>query len=123
MYKSVKEVRVTYFRKIKRVDIDEIKDNSLVYIKIVSPLNYGVRDCAFYGKVLKKTNKYFDILQYCDAITDNWNTEQILLKENNKNRFTKRWAKKRIIELYLVDYEEKTVIKEIYTNNNKHCEK
>lgn len=123
LYKYEKNVIVTYFKKLKKVNIDEINENSLVYLKINSPLNYGVRNYSFYGKILKKTDDFFYILLYCDAITDNWNTKQILLKENNKNRFTKRWSKKRIIELYLVDYYEKTVKKEFYTSNIKYSEK
>lgn len=94
LYKNEKDVNVTYFTKIKKIDIDELKDNSLIYLKVKSPLNYGIKYWAFYGKLLKRTNKFFDILQYCDDTTDSWNTEQILLKEKNKIKFTKRWAKK-----------------------------
>lgn len=117
MHKYKKEVGITYFKKEYKTTIDDVNVGDIIFIKVKSPLNYGISEIPFYGKLVKKTKYYFDILEYYGQFDiDNWHTEQINLKENNPKKYTKRWAKKSIIEIYNVSTEEKTEIKEFYTN-------
>ena len=44
------------------------------------------------------------------------NTEQIRNYEKNQKKYTKRWAKKSIIEIYLVKTKEKKELREYETN-------
>lgn len=118
MYKYKKKVNITYFSKIKESNIEDIAEGNTIFIKVKSPLNYGVREWFYYGRLIKKTNNFFDILEYFgNTNIDNWETEQIKMKENNPKKYTKRWAKKSIIEIYLVNTVEKIEIKEFETNN------
>ena len=115
MYKYTKEVNVTYFEKQKKITIDEVTEGEVIYLKVHSPLNYGIRECSYYGKLIKKTNLFFDILEYNTGL-DNLNTEQIRNYEKNQKKYTKRWAKKSIIEIYLVKTKEKKELREYETN-------
>ena len=113
MEKYTKIVNVTYFIKEKEIDIDD-SINKIVYLEVDSPLNYGMRTWKYYGRIVKVTKCYFEILEYCTAQVDNWNTEQILIKE--KKHSSKKWAKKSIQKLYEVKTEEKIEEKEYYKN-------
>lgn len=116
MEKYAKKVKITYFEKTKKVDISNINDNSIVYLKVKSPLSYGIRELGYYGKILHKTQKYFDILEYCIAETNYWYSDEILKRENQVKKYTKRWAKKSVKEIYLVSTHVKEEIKEFYKN-------
>ena len=116
MYKYQKEVNITYFRKVKKAVINEVNEGEIIYLKVRSPLNYGIRDWDYYGKLIKKTNLYFDILVYTTGL-DNWNTKEIKRYERNQKQYTKRWAKKSVIEVYLVQTQEKKELLEYYTND------
>lgn len=117
MRKYKKEVDITYFKKDKKVQIDEISVGQLIYLKIESPLNYGVSDWYFYGKLVKVTKQYFEILIYCDAYRINdWHTQQIEMKEQSPEKYTKKWAKKRIKEIYTIKTERKVEVREYETN-------
>lgn len=118
LYKYIKEESITYFEKVKPISIDDVVANDIVYLKIESPLRYGVRELKYYGKIIKITKEYFYILTYCNAVTNDWKTSQIELLENNLKKYTKQWSKKRILELYLVKTKVKNEIRE-YTTNNK----
>ena len=54
MEKYAKKVKITYFEKTKKVDISNINDNSIVYLKVKSPLSYGIIELGYYGKILHK---------------------------------------------------------------------
>lgn len=71
---------------------------------------------GYYGKILHKTQKYFDILEYCIAETNYWYSDEILKRENQVKKYTKRWAKKSVKEIYLVSTHVKEEIKEFYKN-------
>lgn len=116
MYKYQKEVNITYFKKVKKAVINEVNEGEIIYLKVRSPLNYGIRDWDYYGKLIKKTNLYFDILVYTTGL-DNWNTKEIKRYERNQKQYTKRWAKKSVIEVYLVQTQEKKELLEYYTND------
>lgn len=116
MYKYHKEVNITYFKKVKKAVINEVNEGEIIYLKVRSPLNYGIRDWDYYGKLIKKTNLYFDILVYTTGL-DNWNTKEIKRYERNQKQYTKRWAKKSVIEVYLVQTQEKKELVEYYTND------
>lgn len=123
LYKYTREVSITYFEKIKSVSIDDINVNDIVYIKIESPLKYGIRELQYYGRIVKKTKEYFYILPYCNAVTSDWKTSQIELLEKNQKRYIKQWSKKRIIELYLVKTKIQTEIREYATSNKENMGK
>lgn len=117
MCKYKKEIETTYFKKVNKTTIDDVNVGNIIFIKVKSPLNYGIREIPYYGRLVKKTKYYFDILEYYGQFDiDNWHTEQIKIKEKNPEQYTKRWAKKSIKEIYNVITEEKTEIKELYTN-------
>ena len=101
------------FNKEKEIDINDSL-NKIVYLEVDSPLNYGMRTWEFYGRIVKVTKCYFEIINYCTADVDNWNTEQILIKEQEQT--SKKWAKKSIRKLYEVKTEERTEEKEYYKN-------
>lgn len=108
----IKKVNITYFIKNKKITIEDVNIGDIVFVKVKSPLNYGIREVPYYGKIMKKTNCYFEILEYYGGFDlDNWKTEQIKLKENNKEKYTKKWAKKSILEMYSIKTEEKVEIR------------
>lgn len=113
MEKYTKRVNVTYFIKEKEIDIND-SINKIVYLEVDSPLNYGIRSLEYYGRIVNVTKCYFEIIQYCTAQVDNWNTDQILLKEQRK--CSKKWAKKSIRKLYKVKTKEKNEEREYYKN-------
>lgn len=117
LYKYKKEVDMTYFKKINQTTIEDVSDGEIIYLKVCSPLNYGLREWEYYGKLMKKTNYFFDILNYSDAMVDYWYTKEIEKKNNNPQKYTKRWAKKSIIEIYKVQIENKKELREFETNN------
>ena len=104
MKKYTKKVSLTYFKKIKEISIEN-SINKIVYLEVNSPLNYGVKTFSYFGKIVKVTKCYFDILEYCTADIDNCSTQQILMKENNKR--VKKWSKKSIRKLIEVSTDEK----------------
>lgn len=116
MYKYIEEVNITYFEKLKKTTIDEVTEGEIIYLKVSSPLNYGIRQWEYYGRLIKKTNLFFDILQYNTGL-DNCNTEQVKNSEKNQKKYTKRWAKKSIIEIYIVKTKEEIEVREYETNN------
>lgn len=116
MYKYQKEVNRTYFEKVKKAAINEVNEGEVIYLKVRSPLNYGIRYWEYCGKLIKKTNLFFDILEY-NTGSDNCDTEEIERCEKNQKQYTKRWAKKSIIEVYLVKTQEKKELVEYYTND------
>lgn len=71
----------------------------------------------YYGKILHKTQNYFDILEYCTGEMNYWYADEILNKEKEIKKHTKRWAKKSIKELYLVSTYTKEEIREFHKNN------
>lgn len=123
LYKYTKEESITYFEKVKPVSIDDIVVNDIVYLKIESPLKYGIRELKFYGKIIKITKEYFYIIPYCNAVTNDWKTSQIEMLEKNIKKYTKQWSKKRILELYLVNTKVKNEIREYKTNNSEYVDK
>lgn len=109
MIKSVIEDKYTYFQTQESLDIDEVVPGEIVYLKVQSPLNYGNREWEYYGKIVKISPCYFWILEYCvgDRDTKDWKTSEICRKESAPARYTKKWAKKSIIELRRVLTTEK----------------
>lgn len=105
-YRYEKEEDMTYFKKTKKTTIDEVSEGEIVYLKVRSPLKYGLREWNYYGKITKKTNQYFYILEYTTG-SESWYTEDIKRYEENPNPGTKKWAKKSIIEIYKVKCQEK----------------
>lgn len=120
LYNYKREESITYFKKIKTVSIEDVNVNDIVYLKIESPLKYGVKELKYYGKIIKITSEYFYILLYFKAVTDNCKTSQIELLEKNIKKYTKQWSKKRIIELCLVKTSVKKEVIEYETNNSKY---
>lgn len=123
LYKYEKEVDVTYFKKIKKVKIEDVSEGELVYLKVRSPLNYGTREWGYYGKIIKKTNYYFDILNYNEDTIDYFYTNEIEKINNNPDKHTKRWAKKSIIEIYVIQTENEIKLIEYYTNDKANIKK
>ena len=77
--KYTKEVDVTYFKKIKRVSIEDVPVGSLVYLKVDSHSKTTIRELEYYGRILKITPCFFVFLGYFKSLCrlDNWNTEEI----------------------------------------------
>ncbi len=113
MEKYTKKINITYFTKDKEVNIDNAI-NKVVFLEVNSPLNYGLRTWEYYGRIVKVTKCYFEIIEYCDGNTDYWYTDEINKKENEK--ITKKWAKKSIQKLYCVKTENKIEKHEFYKN-------
>ena len=111
--KYTKIVNVTHFTKEKEIDIDDSL-GKIVYLEVDSPLNYGIRTWDYYGRIANVTKYYFEIIEYCDGSLDNWETDQILMREQSQRK--KKWAKKSIQKLYSVKTEEKTEEREYYKN-------
>lgn len=106
MDKYQKEVNKTYFKKIKKTIIDEVNEGDVIYLKVRNTRKSTIRYLEYYGKLIKKTNLFFDILQYTTG-SDNWETEDIERWERNPKLGTKRCGKKSIVEVYLVKTQEK----------------
>ena len=109
-------MEVTYFKKTKKVSINDICVDSLVYLKVKSHSNTTIRETEFYGKIIKITPSYFEFLGYCEAgyLLDNCKTEIIHRRDGNPARYSKKWAKKSIIELWIVEANEKNEAREFY---------
>lgn len=117
MNKYKKEVELTYFNKRQKTTIDDIKDGEIIYLKVNSPLNYGIREWEYFGKLVKITKCYFYILEYCNAPNlGYWYSQEIKNKESTPNCYTKKWAKKSIREIWTVDTENKKEVMEFETN-------
>ena len=101
MYKHEEEVDRTYFKKIKKTVIDEVNEGDVIYLKVRNAGKSTIRHWEYYGKLIKKTNHFFHILEYTNG-SDNSETEDIERTERNPKQGTKKWAKKSIIEIYLV---------------------
>lgn len=113
MEKYKKIVDMTYFTKTKEINIDDAL-NKIVYLEVDSPLNYGIKTWNYYGRIIKITNCFFEIIEYCDGCIDHWKTNYILKKDQTKH--SKKWAKKNIQKLYEVTSEEKKEEIEYYKN-------
>ena len=113
MEKYNKKINITYFTKDEEINIDNAI-NKIVFLKVNSPLNYGIRTWEYYGRIVKVTNCYFEIIEYCDGKTDYWYTDEINKKEHRNT--TRKWAKKSIQKLYNVKTETKLEDWEFYRN-------
>lgn len=102
-----RNVSITYFYKAKKSNIEEIDIGSIVYLKVKSPLNYGIKEWEYYGKITNKTKCSFNILEYCNGDSGYWYTDEITKKEHKAETHTKKWMKKSIIEIYEVDTKNK----------------
>ena len=80
MEKYTKKINITHFAKDEEINIDDAT-NRIVYLEVNSPLNYGLRTWEYYGRIVKVTKCYFEIIEYCDGNTDYWYTDEITKKE------------------------------------------
>ena len=114
--KIIREVKMTYFKKITKADIDSIKVGEIFYAKIYNHLNYGSRTLSYYLKMVNKTDKFLDVSYYCDGNEHMRDaccrTEDMLKKE----LIVKRFAKSRVIEIYAVETVSRIEKIESYTN-------
>lgn len=113
MEKYTKKINITYFNKDKEIEIDD-SINKIVFLEVNSPLNYGLKTWEYYGRIVKVTKCYFEIVEYCDGNTNYWYTDEITKKE--KRNLTKKWAKKSIQRLFSVKTENKLEEHEFYKN-------
>lgn len=113
MEKYIKNTGITYFKKIEEINIENAL-NRIVYLKVKSPLNYGIKSWEYYGRINKITKYYFEIIEYCDGNIEYWYTNEI--KEIEQKQLTKKWAKKSIELLYEVQTNEKNEEIEFYKN-------
>lgn len=101
------EANKVYFRKVRKTKIDDVSEGEIIHIQVRSPLKYGNKVLNYYGKLVKKTKYYFDILNYYINIPfkglASCTTADIEICEKNQKRYVKRWAKKSVIEVYLVE--------------------
>ena len=109
MMKYEKECNITYFKKIKELSIDEVNEGDIVYLKVNSPLNYGIRELEYWGKIIKKTNCFFWITEYGTATwrIDHQDTDIVKKHDENVEKYTKKWEKKSICELWIASTEQK----------------
>ena len=116
MTKTIKDVDVTFFKKVEEVSVDDVNPGDIVYVKVKSRLNYGIREWEYYGRIVKKTNCYIWFVEYCNAYkNDNWNTESIEQREQSEKCIGK-WSKNSVLELWKVTTEKKIVTKEYLGN-------
>lgn len=103
--KEVRLVNHTYFIKDVQKSIDDVNIGDIVFIKIHSPRHYGNRELTFYGRIQKITEYFFWITEYVEA---SWtfdtycNTDTIANHDAIFERYTKQWAKSRLIEIWSV---------------------
>ena len=105
-YKYEKEKDMTYFKKTKKTTIDEVNEGDVIYLKVRNPSKSTIRHVEYYGKLMKKNNIYFDILEYTDG-EDNLETEVIERWDKTPKQCTKTRAKKSIVEIYQVKCQRK----------------
>ena len=113
MEKHIKNKSITYFDKVEEININ-YSLNKIVYLKVKSPLKYGIKSLEYYGRVTKVTKCYFEIIEYCDGSLNYWYTNEINKKE--QTMLTKKWAKKSIELLYEIKTSEENKALEIYNN-------
>lgn len=113
MEKYLKNTSITYFAKVKEIDINNSL-NKTVYLKVKSPLNYGIKSWEYYGRITKVTKCYFEIIEYCDGNLKYWYTDEIIKHE--QKQLSKKWAKKSIELLCEVQTSENNENIEFYKN-------
>lgn len=90
----------TYFTKKELIDIDTAL-NKIVYLEVNNPLKYGLKTCTYYGRIVKITKEYFEIIEYCNHDLGYWYTKQI--QKHEENHLAKKWKKTSIQKLYEVE--------------------
>lgn len=117
--KYLKEESITYFERKQKVSIEDIHEGEIILLTVNSPYNYGISEWEMVGKLVKKTKCYFEILWYFNVLWRNnsCKTESIKTREENPKRYTKKWAKKSIVEIYTAEITEKIEIREYYNYN------
>lgn len=103
MEKYTQIVRMTYFKKENKIEIEKAT-NRIVYLEVYNPHNYGPMTVNYYGRVIKVTNCFFYIIEYCDGFVDKWRTDQISIAEKEIRK--KKCAKKSIVKLMEVSTKE-----------------
>lgn len=116
LVKYEKNIEIVYFINNKDININNSL-GKIVHLKVKSPLHYGIREIGYYGKIVKITNDYFDILEFCGDNFNFWYLKEIEKKENKEEKYKKRWAKKSIIKLESVDMITKLEKVELYKSN------
>ena len=102
---QTKNVSRTYFRKESLTTIDDVRIGDVVFIEIWSPLSYGIRKMSYFGKITKVTKCFFWIIPYVDGhgFGPNpacyVNTDVAARMDKAVARYTKQWAKSRLIEI------------------------
>ena len=105
MCKNTKFVNRRYFYDIKPISIEEAQTGDIVWVRVYSRQN-SVRELTCYGRLLKKTKHFFDVLYYFPAdIFAGSKTNSALVETIERyeaeRRPIVRWAKKSILELVL----------------------
>ena len=116
--KCIKVVNCTFFNRLRSISINDIKEGDIVYIKVKSPLNYGVSEWEYYGRIIKITKCYFQILHYFEASMgiNECRTESISKIEADPSGHIKKWAKKSIVEICTLETVQEEILKEYYSN-------
>ncbi|MFW3589125.1 hypothetical protein ACODGV_12265 [Vagococcus fluvialis] len=117
-----------YFKATNKIEIEDLKENQYILIKLRSTLTYGMRSHEDYAKFVKETPKYIYIIPYCSPNDFANNREGYIEKEQielNDKRFNERKyrvSKDRILALNNSEIREKRVISKTYSNNKDIAE-
>ena len=118
--KCIKQEEMTYFIKMNQISIEDVSLGTVVYLKIKTNSKTTIREVECYGKIIKLTKSYFEVLVYFNSICrlDNWKTSDINKKENSPDKYIIKRAKKSIVEIWTVKTEQKIEMKEYYNYKN-----
>ena len=110
MNKNVEIINRRYFHDIKPIDIEEAQIGDIIWVRVYNRQN-SVRELTCYGRLLKKTKHFFDVLYYFPAdVFAGSKTNSALVETIERyeaDRRVVRWAKKSILELVLASTEDR----------------
>lgn len=113
-----KEVDTTFFYKREKTTIEDVAPGDIVCIKVQSPLNYGIRELDYFGRIHKVTKCYFWIIEYLGPALEfafcpinDCSTSQVKRHDENPDIFAKKWAKSSLIDIWKADLESRVVTK------------
>ena len=114
-------VDTTFFKKGAKLSIENAKIGELVCITVENPLRYGVRELCYFGRIVKVTKCYFWIVEYLGpnlgfspSPVHECRTGQVEHHDLNQDKYTKKWAKKSLIDAWEATMESRVVEKQFW---------
>ena len=104
----------TYFEKGEQTTIDDISIDGLFCVEMRNTLNYGATTCAGYGRLIKRTAKFFSAYFYCEADlwrgAKKWWSNDLSVKEKK----VRQYKKDRIVAIYRASTYSKSEMEEYW---------